>query len=343
MSMINTCQNTYNNFKAQHQCYFELYQNFNQKNILGQQYLNRADEKKALSENVRLLYYKGDSKADCVFLVVPSIFNSPEILFLNRGERNFIDYLKQLGDVYLIDWLEVKDADNHSLNEYVIEAVKVIKHLHDKTGNVINLIGNCIGGNIALAAAVLEPKHIKTLTLLTTPWDFSHFSLATLLHKSFNFDGLIGPLSHVPKIYTQILFFLLFPHYFNAKLAKFFTSSGKNRRLFFEVENWLISGHNLPKATYFQLIEKVLTANMFADKQWVINGKTIDPGLFTKPVCQVVAKDDQMVPLSSILPLQRCFKNSILLDTEGGHISYLLDKKKLDRLFGAFADSGIFN
>lgn len=42
------------------------------------------------------------------FLIIPSIFNSPEIFFLAR-DKSFIENLRSYGEVYLIDWLEIEE------------------------------------------------------------------------------------------------------------------------------------------------------------------------------------------------------------------------------------------
>ncbi|GAA5252125.1 hypothetical protein KNCP2_04130 [Candidatus Rickettsia kedanie] len=93
--------------------------------------------------------------------------------------------------------------------------IEVIDSLQIKD---INFIGHCIDGNLAIATNVLMPKFIKTLTLLTCPWDFAHFFSIRMLHRYLTLDSGIKNLPIIPKIHIQILFFLLFPNYFNTKL-----------------------------------------------------------------------------------------------------------------------------
>lgn len=260
------------------------------------------------------------------FLIIPSIFNSPEIFFLARN-KSFIENLRTVGDVYLIDWLEVKESA-YSLNDYVDKITEVMNNFSS-----INLIGHCIGGNLAIAANVIMPKPVKSLTLLTCPWDFSHFFYVKTLHQYLKLDGYIENLPLVPKIHIQILFFLLFPDYFNVKLDKFFSlTSKKERDLAFRIENWLMSGHDIPSATYHQIMQNILSENMFANLEGKMNDIIIDPSLIDCPVYIVVARDDKIVPISSILSLQKLLKNSKLIEVEGGHISYLINNK-LDGLF----------
>lgn len=325
-----------------YQEYFDLYNNYAKTHNLGNKYLELGEIVKQ-TKYYRVVYYPMSScgltarsrKMDPVvkprddkqgFLIIPSIFNSPEIFFIARN-KSFIENLRTVGDIYLIDWLEVKEPA-YSLNNYVDKIIEIIGNFSS-----INLIGHCIGGNLAIAANVMVPKKVKTLILLTCPWDFSHFFYVKTLHQYLKLDGYIETLPLIPKIHIQILFFLLFPDYFNVKLDKFFSLiSEQEQDLAFRIENWLMSGHDLPKATYHQIMQNILDENMLANLEWKINDIVIDPSIIDCPVYIVAASDDKIVPQFSILPLQRLLKNSTLIEVEGGHISYLINNK-LDGLF----------
>nr|WP_241773676.1 alpha/beta fold hydrolase [Rickettsia asembonensis] len=235
--------------------------------------------------------------------------------------------MRSYGAVYLIDWLEIEEP-KYLLDDYVHKIIEVIDSLKIKD---INLIGHCIGGNLAIAAKILMPKFIKTLTLLTCPWDFSHFFYIRMLNRYLKLDSGIENLPIIPKIHIQILFFLLFPDYFNAKLKKFFSiTSYKEQELAFRIEHWLMSGNNISKGVYNQIMQNILDENMFINLKWKIDNFIIDPSLIDYPVYIVAAEDDQIVPKSSILSLQKLLKNSKLIEVKGGHISYLINDKLTD-------------
>lgn len=327
-----------NNDKYQE--YFDLYNNYAKTHNLGNKYLELGEVVKQ-TEYYRLICYKMDfrfrgndikgsgndkekSGATNTFLIIPSIFNSPEVFFLSR-DKSFMDNLRIHGEVYLIDWLEVKDSA-YSLNDYVNRVIEVMGNFSS-----MDLIGHCIGGNLAIAAAIMMPKLAKSLTLLTCPWDFSHFFYVKALHGYLKLDNYIENLPLIPEIHIQILFFLLFPNYFNVKLQKFFSlTSKKEQELAFRIENWLMSGHGIPSATYRQIMQNILGKNMFMNLKWIVNDKVIDPSVITCPVYIISAIDDQIVPKFSILPLQKLFKNSTLIEVQGGHISYLINNKLTD-------------
>lgn len=309
--------------------FYDQYLHFIRNSKLECKYISQQQKKFIISSKHQLLYYssrRSNSNHDDVFLIVPSIFNSPEILFLNKN-TSFIDYLRNCGDVYLINWLEIEQSD-HSLNDYVSEVIGVLIFLYNKLSVKTHVIGHCLGGNIAFAASMIQSNTVRNLTLLTTPWDFSHFRYIYDIHKLFNLDTYVKSMDTIPKIYTNILFFLSFSNSFDAKLKKYSKLTiAADRKLFFEIEHWLISGVSIPAATYFQIIDEILVNNIFANTRWIVNDICIDPQKLQLPLCIVVAKNDPLVPQNSILLLHNNLKNSKILETNGGHINYLISNK----------------
>ncbi len=307
-----------------YQKYFHEYNDYSARYLLGNNYL-KLGRQIAKTPYYQILYYKGlKNNNERSFLVIPSIFNSPEILFLSNS-KSFIDNLRQYGQVFLVDWFELNEAD-YLLEDYALRVIEIIGELRQKNIHAIDLIGHCIGGNLSIAAAVIVPGSINTVTLLSTGWDFSHFSLPYNIYQYLGLDLHVQNLPMIPKLYIQILFFLLFPNQFNDKLDKFSTlKSEEERDLAFRIENWLLSGTALPKSTYLQIMNDIIRDNMFVELQWKVNNIIIDPSLIVKPIYQITANNDKLVPKSSILALHKLLKNSTFFEVEGGHISYLIN------------------
>ena len=97
-----------------------------------------------VSEIVELLKYPvvDATKSQKIFIIIPSIFNAPEILFLNK-QQNFIENLRYQGDVYLVNWLE--NDQQLLMADYVHELKKIIQMF---TNQSVDLIGHCIGAPI---------------------------------------------------------------------------------------------------------------------------------------------------------------------------------------------------
>jgi polyhydroxyalkanoate synthase len=286
-------------------------------------YKTMADSAVGHSDLIQIFKYKSsNSPAGRSFLVIPSIFNSPEILFLGK-DKGLVGKLMLEGDVYLVNWLE--SSAQRTINEYILELSAVVNILAADTPK-INLIGHCLGGNIAIGVGCLNREKISSITLLTTPWDYSHFNNAIALHKLFGLDSVIKKLDIVPKVYIQIMFFLLFPDQFCQKIAKYSDlKSFEFKEIYMKVEDWLQSGIDIPKSIYLQIIDDLASKNMFYSNRWRINEEKVNLSDIDYPVCIISAKEDRIAPLSSILPLHRSLKNSTLIEVDGGHISYLLN------------------
>ena len=256
------------------------------------------------------------------FLVIPSIFNSSEILCLAKKE-NFIEILLKHGDVYMINWQQ--SENNVSLDDYILEVTKLLVNLTSNCG-LIDLVGHCFGGNIAVGIGSMKPNLLLSLTLLTTPWDYSHFNNAAIWYKLLALDKIIKNLKFVPKIYLQMMFFLLFPSQFLKKIDNYYKLElAEEKQIYMQVEYWLQSGINIPVSLYQQFINQVIGENIFYNSQWKIEANKINPANITMPVCIISAINDQIAPVSSTLALHSLLKNSTLIKVKGGHISYLIN------------------
>ncbi len=284
-------------------------------------YRSRADDKIYASQIASLLLYKSDFKTENIFLITPSIFNSPEILFISKA-NNFIDNLLKQGNVYLIDWQE--SEKQLLFNDLVHELENIIEFLTEYANKKINLIGHCIGGNICLGAGVTV---VNSLTLLTTPWDFSHLQKFTFMRNNIDLKETIKDMDVIPKLYIQIMFFLMFPMQFNKKIEKYFTLPKNLREIFLCTEHWLQSGIDIPKSLFIDIIDKFCINNECHNQKWIINDKVVHIKKLTMPVCIISARSDQIAPYQSIVSLQKELKNTTLIKVDGGHISYLINTK----------------
>lgn len=313
------------------QNYFEEYTNYASSDLIGDDFLANSEciYKHEHFQIFMLLCEKicrpEEQKRNSI-LIIPSIFNSPEILSIG-SKSNLITELSSFANVYILNWLEIKEK-NHSLNEYAIETLLAIEIVANFTNQSIHVLGHCIGGNLVIAATILNPNLSKSLTLLTTPWDFGHFKSQYYLQSFLALDKNIDSLDTVPKIYIQILFFLLQPEYFQMKLKRYsLLNSKEERELFFSIERWLMSGHNLSQGTYTQLTQSFLHKNDLFNLNWKIGNITIDPKAIKIPVALIAADNDKITPIESVTPLHNQLKNSTMIIVKGGHINYLISEK----------------
>lgn len=266
------------------------------------------------SKICNILFYEGEG--DETTLVVPSIFNSHEILTLG-SPLDMITHLRKIGCVYLIEWLEVEDKD-FGLDDYVSEVAKVLEGYQS-----VHLIGHCLGGNFAIAASVMHPERVKSLILLTTPWDFGHFAASKALYNAIGLAKAVEGSAHITAIYMQILFFLLSPESFEQKLEFYQVNQGDAK--FFEVERWQFSGHPIPRKAYDDLMGRFIDGNILVKGLWVVDGVVIDPAGLDMPVMMVTCTKDRLVPKGSGGILSSFAK---VFEYNSGHIGYLVGSQR---------------
>lgn len=173
---------------------------------------------------------------------------------------------------------------------------------------------------------VQADKNKFTDPALTCPWDYSHFRKWLCMYDFLGFDKVISDCEFVPKIYIQIMFFLMFPSQFQDKINKYFDlESSEAKELFMKVEEWLQSGNTISKSMYRQIIQDFCWKNILLNNEWCIDGDPIYLENINVPVCIIHAREDQIVPFCSMNPLQKQIKDSTLIEVEGGHIGYLVN------------------
>jgi pimeloyl-ACP methyl ester carboxylesterase len=115
----------------------------------------------------RLLDYGGEGPP---VLFVPSLVNRAYVLDL-VPERSLMRWLPGQGlRTLLLDWGWPGEAERlFTLTDYV--AGRLERALAAAPGPVV-LAGYCMGGLLALAAALRRPDRVRALALRATPWDF---------------------------------------------------------------------------------------------------------------------------------------------------------------------------
>ena len=264
-----------------------------------------------------------------LIILAPSIFNSPEIWFLTNNDTIVQNILPNC-NFYLIEWKQI-EKENFTLDDYALQISEAIKKLFLWHGCKINLIGHCIGGTLAIAACILTQQYINELLLITTPWDFSHFQKFAIWGKNYNIFDFLLKLDHIPDSFFQIFFFLFSQDCIlkkNIQYSKLKTEFQQKK--FLAIERWQSSGQNLPRASFFQLLDKFIEKNIAKNNLWLINNYTIKPTLLCSFVTLVFATKDKITPLSSVEDLinQIPFKQIYNFDT--GHLGFLIGSKNIE-------------
>lgn len=288
-------------------------------------------------DKIKLFHYQPRVKNPHAIpvLVVFATVNRPEILDL-FPERSFIGGLLQNGmDVYLLDWgyPDQNDSDD-SLGDYVANYLhQSVQFIIEKTGQKkINLLGICQGGLISLCYAVLF-HHIKNLVLISTPINFHtrDNAIAKLL-KNMKAEELIGTNDNVSGAWLTQFFISMRPfELIGKKYLRMIDHLADTERTekFLRVEKWLHDAPDQTGASFTQLVKELYQENKLIRGELSINGKKIDLSQLTIPILNVMAREDEIVPVSASRILKK-YVGSVDYSQKtfsSGHIGiYISDK-----------------
>ncbi len=264
------------------------------------------------NDKVKLYHYKAKTeKLDPVpLLVVFATVNRPEILDL-FPDNSFIGRLLQNGmDVYLLDWGYPDAEDKHiSLNDYIS------RYLHHCVENIIersqqpkiNLLGICQGGLICICYSILFGT-IKNLVLVTAPIDFqTRENVIGQIFKNLDVDALVDIAGNVSGDWLTNFFISLRPFELVGKKYLRFIDNLSDREKtdrFLRVEKWLYDAPDQTGASFKELITQFYQQNKLIKGEYYSNGKRVNLANLTIPVLNVMARDDEIIPVSA----SRCLK-----------------------------------
>lgn len=228
---------------------------------------------------------------------VPSLINSPDILDLAPGNSLMAAMAAAGHRPLLIDWGE---TEPHGLEAAVTDRlVPIVAGL----GTPVALVGYCLGGTLATAAAVLLGNRVSRLGLLATPWHFGGYDLAARSGFADWWTAtapLADHLGVVPMDVLQPTFWALDPE---ALVQKYARLGGDDRAIdaFVRLEDWANSGAPLSIAAMRDLAETLFGADASGRGRWMIGGSCVDPAALTCPILDIVATRDRIVPAAAAL------------------------------------------
>jgi polyhydroxyalkanoate synthase subunit PhaC len=277
-----------------------------------------------------------------VVLVVPSLINRFDILDLDR-DHSFLHALAERGlRPLVVDWDSPGDQEkDFALADYVEKRLDPILDFVTAENQTCNLIGYCMGGNLALAMAILKPEKIRSLTLLATPWNF-HQPDALLgpqfKHFAAQMEPYLQTLGYLPAEIVQSLFAGFQPTHVVTKFIEFsaFDPASAEARHFVLLEDWLNDGVPLTANVARECLKDWYGDNRPGKIEWRIGGKTVDPRVLTMPSYVVVPGKDRIVPPESALPLAKLLPQSTLHEPMMGHIGMIASEKAPSQVWKPF-------
>ncbi len=268
----------------------------------------------------RVLDYGGTGP---VVLFVPSLVNRAHVLDLAPGRSMLRHFAANGTRALLLDWGWPGEVERgFTLTDYI--AGRLERALQALPGPVV-LAGYCMGGLLAVAAALRRPDRVRAVALLATPWDFH----AADGERAAQIGGLVPLLEPVmaltgtvPIDALQVLFAMLDPWSIADKYRGFakLEQDSERARMFVALEDWLNDGVPLAAPVARECLSGWYGANTPGKGQWRIAGATVDPSALGMPAFVAVPARDQIVPPESAAPLAALIQGAVLHTPSAGHI-----------------------
>ncbi len=262
-------------------------------------------------------------EADPAVLFVPSLINRAYVLDLAPG-RSMMRWLAGQGvRPLLLDWGWPGALErDFTLTDYV--AGRLERAMAAVGGRVV-LAGYCMGGLLALAAALRRPDLVRGLALLATPWDFHAADAAQarrLGEMLPQFEPLLAATGTLPVDVLQALFALPNPGGIAAKYRAFgrMDQAAAAALDFVALEDWLNDGVPLAAPVAREALGGWYGVNTPGRGAWRVAGAAVDPTRLAMPAFVAVPGRDRIVPPGSALPLARLIPGAALHQPAAGHI-----------------------
>jgi polyhydroxyalkanoate synthase len=262
----------------------------------------------------------GGSGRPAIF--VPSLINPPDVLDLAEA-NSMLRWLSQHGvHPLMVDWGTATTAESGlTIADHV---ATMLLPLIDSIGHDAAVVGYCLGGTMALAAAVLRP--IDRLALIASPWHFSGYpekSRADLSELWASAQPVAEQLGLFPMELLQAAFWTLDPGRVVAKYADYgrLDPDGATARAFVVLEDWSNSGSPLTLAAGRELVESFMRDDNPGTGRWTVAQTTVDPRMIACPILDVTSASDRIVPLATAAGVGR------QLSLKQGHVGMIVGSR----------------
>ena len=233
-------------------------------------------------------------------LFVPSLINPPHVLDIDE-DRSLLRWLASQGlRPLLLDWGSPALGENDLSIAGHIETM--LLPLIDAIGEPLALVGYCLGGTMAVAAAALRP--VTALGLIATPWRFANYPESTrsaldeLWHGA---EPAADALGLLPMEILQAAFWRLDPA---RTIAKYEAHGMRDpdeaqSRSFVRLEDWANDGPPLTRGAARELFLDLFQGDRPGSCAWSVGGKMIDPSALAMPVLEIASTTDHIVPAAT--------------------------------------------
>lgn len=259
---------------------------------------------------------------------IPSLINPPDVLDLDE-DRSLVRWLAAQGHrVLMVDWA-VPDEEARALDLTGHVEERLLPLLR-RLGRPAVLIGYCLGGTLAIAAA--GAAGAAGVAAIAAPWRFANYGEATRTAARKLWRGA-GPACEatglVPMEFLQALFWQLDPARTIAKFERFAHLDGDpaEAAAFLRLEDWANAGAPLPLGAAAQLFEWIGGADLPGSGRWLVAGQVVRPESIGCPAVAFVSRSDRIVPSATSPTLSDC------RIVDAGHVGMMIGRTSFETLW----------
>jgi polyhydroxyalkanoate synthase len=261
-------------------------------------------------------------------LFVPSLINPPNVLDLSE-ERSMLRWLVARGHhVLLLDW--GSDGARRRALSVAGHVDQILLPLIAGLAAPPSLVGYCIGGTMALAAAAIAPA--RGLVTIAAPWHFSAYpdETRTLLGGLWlGAQTSVETLGVLPMEVLQAAFWSIDPARTVAKFEAFagMAPDSSQACTFVTLEDWANDGPPLPAAAAREMFEGFFADDLPGRRLWSVAGTPVEPADLELPQLHVVSTTDRIVPAETAVTTGE--RHAI----GQGHVGMVVGSKALKNLW----------
>lgn len=265
-------------------------------------------------------------------VVVPSLINPPLILDL-APDNSLMRWLATQGlHPYLLDWGTPTPAERDL--DVTGHVEQLLLPLLAKFDRPPLLVGYCLGGTMALAAACVAP--VAGLATIAAPWHFAGYGdvRADMIALWDSARPMCEQLGLVPMEVLQSGFWQLDPARTVAKYEAFaaMDPASDQARAFIALEDWANAGAPLTYAAGRQLFEDFLPHDLPGSGEWIVAGRPTGPAALACPAIEFVSLTDRIVPAATAADLKE------RRDTGAGHVGMVVGSRGREQLWEPLRD-----
>jgi len=262
-------------------------------------------------------------------LICYALVNTPWMVDLQDDRSLVRNLLAQGEDVYLIDWGSPDAADRWlDLEDYILgyldRCVDVVRERHG--GEALNLLGICQGGTFSLCYTALHQDKVRNLITMVTPVDF-HAGDSMLSHwaRNIDIDAMVHSFGNIPAELMNHVFLTLKPwRLMQQKYVGMVDILDKPAEVanFLRMEKWIFDSPDQAGEAFRRFISDFFQANKLVKGQVVLGGRRVDLATSTRPILNIYAEQDHLVPPASSRALRDATGSGDYTELafKGGHI-----------------------